>query len=98
MKMLITGANGQLGSEIVRQATDMGYDLLGVDLPEHDITQPETVNRLIQDYGPSLVLNAAAFTQVDLAESQEKLAWAVNADAALNLALACSGQDIPLIH
>ncbi|MGD9972990.1 MAG: dTDP-4-dehydrorhamnose reductase [Desulfatirhabdiaceae bacterium] len=98
MKMLITGANGQLGSEVVRQATAMDYDLLAVDLPEYDITIPETVNRLIADYRPYLVLNAAAYTQVDLAESQEKPAWAVNADAALNLALACSAKDIPLIH
>ncbi len=98
MKILVTGAKGQLGTEILRQAETMGFSHLGVDLPEWDITSPDRVNELIASYGPIVVVNAAAYTQVDRAETEPDAAWAVNADAPKYLAEACAMQDVPLIH
>lgn len=98
MKILVTGAKGQLGTEILRQAEAQGFSHMGVDLPEWDITSQERVNTLIASYGPIVVVNAAAYTQVDRAEAEPDAAWAVNADAPKYLAEACSLQDVPLIH
>lgn len=98
MKILVTGAKGQLGTEILRQAEAQGFSHMGVDLPEWDITSQERVNTLIASYGPIVVVNAAAYTQVDRAELEPDAAWAVNADAPKYLAEACSLQDVPLIH
>lgn len=98
MKILVTGSKGQLGTEILRQAEAMGFSHKGVDLPEWDITSPDRVNELIASYGPIVVVNAAAYTQVDRAEADPDAAWAVNAEAPKYLSEACSLREVPLIH
>jgi dTDP-4-dehydrorhamnose reductase len=98
MKTLIFGAAGQLGYELMRQGQALSLDIQGVDLPQTDITKMAQVIDVIAEYRPSLVVNAAAYTNVDGAESEPELATAINKDGPANLARACVEYNIPLIH
>lgn len=98
MNILITGAKGQLGTELMRQGTGRGFSTFPVDLPEVDITRPDPVRAAIRDTGASLVINCAAYTQVDMAESQDLLAYQVNSLGPAILAHVCSETELPLIH
>jgi dTDP-4-dehydrorhamnose reductase len=98
MKILLTGSNGQLGWELLKQANDLGFEIKGVDLPEWDITHSVQVEKSFSEYRPSIIINAAAYTHVDDAETEQDLAFLVNRDAPARLAQLCSDKDIPLIH
>ncbi len=101
MKVLIAGHRGQLGIDLMLCATQRGIDVIGADLPDHDITAMASVDRLFADAGSvDAVINAAAYTAVDRAESDSdrQAAYAVNRDGAAHLALACNQRKIPLIH
>jgi dTDP-4-dehydrorhamnose reductase len=98
MKLLITGANGMLASDVRRVAEGAGHQLVLVDLPELDITDAQAVDSYFQREQPEAVVNCAAWTDVDGAESKRELAHAVNADGAGNLARAAVSLDIPLLH
>lgn len=98
MKTLIFGAAGQLGYELMRQGQALGLDIQGVDLPRSDITEMTQVINDFADYRPLLVINAAAYTNVDGAESEPELAMAINKDGPANIARACVENNIPLIH
>lgn len=110
LALLITGHKGQLGSELVRQAhaaPDIAF-ARGIDLPEHDLTDPFTVRdtleewaRVVRSDSPEhklVVLNPAAYTAVDKAEEQEELAYAVNATAPALLASSCKEVGAGLVH
>ena len=73
MKLLIFGAGGQLGYELMRQGQALNLDIHGVDYPQTDIAVLPQVAGAFSDYGPSLVINAAAYTNVDGAESEPEL-------------------------
>ena len=92
--ILLTGANGQVGWEIARRSA--GVRALGRG--ELDITDGGEVRRVIESARPSVVVNAAAYTAVDKAESERTLAFAVNEAGPRNLATACAAFGIPLIH
>ncbi len=96
MNILITGSKGQLGWELMRQGGD--FNLLGLDLPELDITRKENIAECTKDFLPDLVINSAAYTNVDKSESDVQTAFAVNKDGAANLADFCKKRKIPLIH
>lgn len=98
MKILITGSNGQLGWELCRKGSSQGFDIVPLDLPEFDITDRRSVKKAVEQAGVSLIVNAAAYTAVDKAESEPGLAFAVNRDGPLNLASICAEFKIPLIH
>jgi dTDP-4-dehydrorhamnose reductase len=103
MRLLVTGAAGMLGHDVLRAGARAGHELVGVDLPEIDITDPAAVDELLrrlQDEPGSLdaVINCAAWTDVDGAETHEREAHAVNAEGAGNLARAAAAIDIPLLH
>ncbi len=98
MNILITGAKGQLGTELLRQSPDRCFSAFPVDLPEVDITSSDLVRAAIHDAGASLVINCAAYTQVDMAESQDMIAYRVNSLGPAILAHVCSEAKIPLIH
>jgi dTDP-4-dehydrorhamnose reductase len=98
MKLLITGSKGQLGWELCRRGKDRGYDLIPLDLPEFDITDKSAVFDTVTRSRADLVVNAAAYTAVDRAESEIDIAFAVNRDGPSCLASACSDVHIPLIH
>lgn len=98
MKTLIFGAAGQLGYELMRQGHALSLDIQGVDLPQTDITDVTQLTGVFADYRPQLVINAAAYTNVDGAESEPELAMAINRDGPANIARACVENKIPLIH
>jgi len=98
MKILVTGSKGQLGWELLRLGKRFGAEIIGVDLPESDITDKRNVAKMISNLQPSLVINAAAYTAVDKAESEQAIAFSVNRDGPANLAESCEKAGIPMIH
>jgi dTDP-4-dehydrorhamnose reductase len=98
VKIFLTGGEGQLGSELLAQAAAYGVEVLAPLLAEMDLTHPEQIDRFWDDYRPEAVINAAAYTAVDRAESEAELAFAVNARAPAFIARRCAREGIPLIH
>ena len=96
MKLMITGVSGQLGSELTRLGGK--HTLLAVDHDELDVTDFDAVVRCVDGFSPDAVINAAAYTAVDRAESDVEVAFAVNRYGPKNLARACGRANIPLIH
>ena len=83
---------------MVGQASAAGLSVADFDRAALDITDSAAVNTAIGDVAPRVVVNAAAYTAVDRAESDAEAAFAVNRDGAANLASACVAQSVPLIH
>jgi dTDP-4-dehydrorhamnose reductase len=98
MRILVIGAGGQLGLELMRRATLHNMSATGLDLPEFDITDIGAVGTALTDDTPQLVVNAAAYTAVDRAEDEPETAFAVNQRGPANLADACFRCGIPLVH
>lgn len=97
MRVLILGAKGQLGRELMRVFAADGV-VLGVDLPEMDIANPAAVARLFQDAKPDLAINAAAYTNVDAAEDNRQSAFVANETGAHNVAEAAAARRIPVVY
>jgi dTDP-4-dehydrorhamnose reductase len=98
MKLLVTGSNGQLGWELCQRGNEKGFQILPLDLPEFDITDHYSVKKAVSRANASLVINAAAYTAVDKAESEPDMAFAVNRDGPAHLAVLCHEMGIPLMH
>jgi dTDP-4-dehydrorhamnose reductase len=95
MAIAVTGAEGQLGSELCRQ---FGAAAVGFSRRQLDLTDCDAVRRTLLELRPSAVINAAAFTQVDRAESERELCWRVNATAVATLAEVCRLLDSTLVQ
>jgi len=95
-RIVITGAGGQLGSVLAAQAARRGYDVLALTSAQWDITDPGAAERIVQ--GGDVVINCAAYTNVDGAESDESTAYAVNAAGPEHIARACARAGARLIH
>lgn len=98
MKILVTGANGQVGRELTSCGTKTGFEILARHRAAFDITDPSSVEKEVSQPGVFLVVNAAAYTAVDQAELETELAFSVNRDGPAYLASACAEVGIPLIH
>jgi len=98
MKLLITGANGQVGRELARQAAELDWQIAATGQQHLDITNAAKVRTAIVAFQPDAIINAAAYTAVDRAESEPGLAFAVNRDGPANLAAVCAEVGIPLVH
>ena len=98
MKMLITGANGQLGREIIDVSQSSGCNALAPAEDDLDITDADKIDHIIADLKPEVVVNTAAYTQVDRAETEASLAFKVNKTGCTNLASVCAEHRIPLVH
>ncbi len=96
MKILITGALGMLGQDVCRTLADAGHDVTATDLPELDITDPESCIHAVA--GHDAVINTAAYTAVDDAETAEATAFAVNAVGPANLARAAHRAGARMLH
>ncbi len=97
MRILVTGAKGQLGWEL-QQTCPEENTITPFDVDELDITNGQEVMQAVRALGPELIINAAAYTAVDRAESDKVTAYAVNADGAANLAAAAVDTGARLIH
>jgi dTDP-4-dehydrorhamnose reductase len=95
MTIVVTGAQGQLGSELCRQ---LGAAAIGLDLPEFDLTKPRTVRDVLRRLRPETVINTAAYTLVDKAETEAEVCWAVNAQGVDYLVEACRESDCRLVQ
>ncbi|MDX8377002.1 MAG: dTDP-4-dehydrorhamnose reductase [Mariprofundales bacterium] len=98
MHILVTGCRGQVGTELCLQAKKHSYRITACDLSELDISNNIQVQKILTTIAPDIVINAAAYTAVDKAESDSVLAYAVNRDGPANLASSCDALGIPFIH
>ncbi|WP_223546411.1 dTDP-4-dehydrorhamnose reductase [Priestia aryabhattai] len=97
-KVLITGANGQLGKELVELFTEKGFEVYGFGRDKIDITNQAQVQEVISTLKPNIVLHSAAHTQVDLAESEPEQAFSINAYGTRNVAVAAEAVGAKLVY
>ncbi|MFF7445337.1 MULTISPECIES: dTDP-4-dehydrorhamnose reductase [unclassified Streptomyces] len=98
MRWLVTGAGGMLGRDTVEELTRRGEQVIALDRAALDITDPDAVDAALAGHRPDLVVNCAAYTAVDDAESDEKQALRINGDGPRHLARACAAQGSRLVH
>jgi dTDP-4-dehydrorhamnose reductase len=98
MRVLITGANGQLGWEMKKQSPLFDQEIYALGKTSLDITDRKQLKESIEVYNPDIIVNTAAYTAVDLAEKHQDEAYKVNYLAVKNLANICKEKSILLIH
>lgn len=96
--VLIIGSNGQLGREMQRKLSARNHAFYACDFPEIDISSEESMHALFNQIQPRAVINCAAYTNVDKAETDEDAAYRINALGPMYLARLCKQYDIELIH
>lgn len=97
MRVLISGVTGQVGRELLRSAPH-GFKVQGFNSAALDIACLAEVSRVVEDSQPELIINAAAYTAVDKAESEQQHAYAVNSEGVANLAELANQLEIPMLH
>lgn len=97
-KAIVFGKGGQLGTELVRVLSERNYHVSKFDRSEVDVTNASKVEHVIATTMPSVVINATAYNMVDVAEREPENAYAGNALAVRNIALACRQADAQLVH
>lgn len=98
MRVLVTGAKGQLGHDVMNELAKRGYEGIGVDVQEMDITDAQAVDRVITESKADKVIHCAAYTAVDAAEDNVDLCRRVNAQGTENIAEVCKKLDIPMLY
>ena len=98
MRILITGCNGQVGVKLKEICIDNSISFIALSKEQMDITQKSEILQAVQTHQPSIIINAAAYTNVDLAEDEEDKAFEVNALGPKNLAEICFDNSLLLIH
>lgn len=97
-RILVTGATGQLGRELLRAPWPAGHDIIGTDRRTLDFADPASLRDAVLAIGPDVIVNTAAYTAVDAAETDEAMARRVNADSVAELAKVASERGIRLLH
>lgn len=98
MKILVVGYKGQVGTCLMKLGPAYDFEMSGKDLPELDITSLESVKKHVEKDSPQLIINAAAYTNVDKAEEDQEAAYLVNDKGVENLAIAAEEIGVPLFH
>lgn len=100
MRIFVTGVKGQLGHDVSNECRKRGYEVIGVDIEDMDITDAAAVDSVITEASPDVVVHCAAWTAVDAAEEEENIAKvrAVNADGTRNIADVCKKLDCKMIY
>ncbi len=94
--ILITGAGGQVGHELAIAASP--HNRIALNRQQLDITDPLQIEAAFDEHRPDILINAAAYTQVDRAEHEAESAFSINRDAVADLAFACQQARVPLLH
>lgn len=97
MNILILGHKGMLGTDLMLRL-GVAHEVTGKDVGDFDITSPESCRQVISEINPDVVINAAAYTNVDGAEKDRDACFAVNAEGVRNVALACEKANIRIVH
>lgn len=95
---VLGGRHGLLGQSLTRSFTESGAEVLPLGRADCDIIDPHSVAAILDQHKPELLINAAAYTQVDLAEEEEEAAFALNATAPPLLGTLAAERDIPIVH
>ena len=98
MRVLITGANGQLGHDLINEFTNRGIEIIPADINEMDITDRESVYDFIIQHKPDVIIHCAAWTAVDAAEENPSECFKVNSDGTRNVSLSASDINAKLIY
>ena len=98
MRVLVTGAGGQLGLELAEILPERGHEAMALSRGELDVADPEAVERAVEAHSPGVIVNAAAYTNVDGCETETDLAHSVNALGPRNLAQTCERVGCKLLH
>ncbi|KKO54757.1 dTDP-4-dehydrorhamnose reductase [Paenibacillus sp. DMB20] len=98
MKVLVTGARGQLGQDVVTIFQKAGHDVIACDRKELDITDLERSRKVVSTHGPKIIIHCAAYTAVDAAETDVDGAYLVNAVGSRNIALAAEDAQAKLVY
>lgn len=98
IKVLVTGYKGQLGYDLIKRLEAEGYECLGVDIDEFDITDYEKTRDFITHYDPDVVVNCAAYTAVDKAEENKEQCYNINVIGSENIAKVCQEIDCKLVY
>ena len=100
MRVFVTGVKGQLGHDVMNELAKRGHEGIGVDIEEMDITDAESVRKVITEANPDVVIHCAAWTAVDLAEDDDKKekVHQVNAVGTENIAKVCHALDCKMIY
>lgn len=96
--ILVTGVNGQLGFDVVKELNKRNIECLGIDKEVLDITDSNAVNEYILKLKPECVIHCAAYTAVDRAEDEEEMCFKVNVDGTENIAKACKNINSKMIY
>jgi dTDP-4-dehydrorhamnose reductase len=98
MRVLVTGADGQLGYDVVKRLDENSIECLGTSINELDITDEAQTNRVITNYNPDVVVHCAAYTAVDKAEDERELCYNVNVLGTKYVAAACKEIDAKMLY
>ena len=98
MKILLFGANGQVGTECALAFGEMGYEVVALTRKDADFCQPDDIYNIVKTIAPSIVVNACAYTAVDKAETETAMAKLINSDSVGALAKACAELNIVTLH
>lgn len=97
-RVLVTGINGQLGYDVLKELNERGYTPVGVDRENMDLTDLSNINNFIKSSRVDAVIHCAAYTAVDNAEDNEKICEIINGLSVKEIANACKDLDIPLVY
>jgi dTDP-4-dehydrorhamnose reductase len=98
MRVLVTGADGQLGYDMVKRLNENSIECLGTSINELDITNEAQTNEVITNYNPDVVVHCAAYTAVDKAEDERELCYNVNVLGTKYVAAACKDIDAKMVY
>lgn len=98
MRILVTGKKGQVVRSLRERGAKLGVEIIALGRPELDLARPDAISAVIARAKPDVVVNAAAYTAVDQAETEEELAFAINGGGAGAVAAAARAIDVPVVH
>lgn len=98
MRVLVTGAKGQLGYDVIKELNKRGHTAVGVDIEEMDITNKDSVDKVIKSSKVDAVIHCAAYTAVDAAEDNAQMCQKINVQGTQNIAKTCKELDIKMLY